>query len=360
MNTPAQQAVPSLHQPQTVAQTGNPQIPASPQIAQQQVQSGAVAPQTVQQPTPTPVVPETPATSEPSPTEKDFWGDVMFDTVTQEEPTAVVPPAEPPVGQPQPQPQPVVEGQPPVQQPEPAPVLETPAPTGLEGLSPEQVEAITAATPQPQAPVQPQQPAPQPQATTPAQQMVTQLEQTLYQIPKDDADRLVTEPEAVLPSLAARMHVTIAAQLGQAVQQALPAVVERVVEQRMKSQNTENDFFRSYPQLADPRFRTVVVQSLQAAKHVAGAQATRQQVMQDGAALAAMKLRVALQPQAAVQQPQVASVPQGQQPAPVQQTNGQMQVIQPFQPAIGPASTTPTAPQDPPNIFAELADDMDW
>ena len=172
---------------------------------------------------------------------------------------------------------------------------------------------------------------------------------------KDLAEKLVLNPEEVYPTLAATMHVRLATQIGQAVQNILPQVIEKVVTAKLEANRLENDFFRTYPQLADIRFRAVVAQSLSIARQ-ASPQASREQIMNDGAALAAMKLRLQLPaqpPQGLPIQPVVSQVPVQPALIPVPPLP-----VAPFQPAVGGGGALPN-PAAPvlENEFALMAMD---
>lgn len=343
----------------TDAQTGNSMIPSNPGVAAAQLRDGAqaVAPLQAGAP-PMAQVPTMPAPA-PEPVQQpvesyDFWESVeqrvepgQLDPVFQEPQQPAAVPTQPVA---------------PVQQPG-VPATQYALPEGQ--LSQEQQAAIVEAGAAEQgiAPQRQQQAAPQQQQVNTAaveQQTIAHLAATEYALPKDEATRLVTEPEVVFPQLAARLHVRLATQLGQAVQQILPSIIEQVVDQKMKAQGLENDFFRSYPQLSDPRFRNVVAHSLRMARQ-ASPQATRDQVMSDGAALAAMKLRLQLTNGA--QQPpvgtQVPAVPQQPVAAVPVQPYAQP-VHQPFQPAVGGGSVGLPIQQVPQNEFEVLAMDENW
>jgi len=323
------------------AATGNSMIPSNPGIAVAQAQQGAqqVAPQSPGAPpmaaqVPAPAAQPPPAVPAPPVEAYDFWSGIEQRVEPGQPAIPELPPMVPeaPPAQIQPQAQPVAPEQLPAQSPI---------------LSPEQQAAIVEAGALESPPAQPQAPAPAPGQDFSAMeaQTIAHLARTEYALPEAEATRLVSEPEVAFPELAARLHVRLATQIGQAVQQILPNVIEQVVDGKMKAQTLENDFFRSYPQLSDPRFRPVVVHSLRMARQ-ASPQAGRDQVMNDGAALAVMKLR--LQANGA-QQPVVA--PQIPPVQPVQP---------PFQPAIGGGVGLPTIPQEPVNEFAVLADDQNW
>ena len=213
-------------------------------------------------------------------------------------------------------------------------------------LTPEQLQAISQYQ-------QPQYaPAPAPVPTQNAQleaNAIAQLTQE-YAIPQDVASQYVTEPEKMLPELAARLHIRIATALGQVISQILPSVITPIVEQKLQAIKLENEFFQQYPQLTDQRFRPVVMHSIALARQV-NPNATREQVMSDGAMLAATKLRISLHAQGpapvARQQAQVAPP----------RNNG---YVPPYQPVMGGGAGLPTNPQVQINEFEALANDPNW
>lgn len=325
----------------TDAITSNSMIPSNPGIVAQQIKDGAqvVAPIV---PGASPIV-EPAQLPAPGVESYDFWGGVE----TRIEPEAI--PAQPgaePV-------QPVV--------PAASPTAGQPVVPAADALTPEQHAAIIEAGAV-AAPVAAPQPAAAPQPIGDiTQQTIAHLAQTEYAMPKEVADKLVSNPEEVYPTLAATMHVRLATQIGQAVSTLLPPIVEKIVNSKLEAQRLENDFFRLYPLLADPRFRPVVAQSLSMARQ-ANPQATREQVMNDGASLAALKLRIA--PQAQPVQAQVVAQAQGVQPAqvPVQQPNVAIAplAVVPFQPAVGGGGALPNVQPELENEFEALANDPNW
>jgi len=334
-----------------LAATGNSMIPANPGIAVQQAQQGAqqVTPPTAGAPPTVGVVPAVVPAQLPQvqPVESyDFWG-AMENRVDPGQEIQVAPPV-----QSMTQEQFVVPVQAPAQQPA---ALPPQAPGLTPDLSFEQqaaiVEAGAAAAPTPSQPI-PQAPAPD--MSNIEAQTIAHLARTEYALPEAEATRLVSEPEVVFPQLAARLHVRLAGQIGQAVQQILPGIIEGIVDAKLKAQGLENEFFRSYPQLSDPRFKGVVAQSLRMARQ-ASPQAGREQIMSDGAALAAMKLRLQLTNGA--QQPVVVpQVPVQTQPLPVQMPAA----VPPFQPALGGGAPLQPTQQVVLNEFEALANDPNW
>jgi hypothetical protein len=216
--------------------------------------------------------------------------------------------------------------------------------------------------PAPQAPV-PQQPEFDPAALE--ARAIEQLSKTEYALTDEDKNALIAEPDKVLPGLAARMHVRMQVQLAQQIAQILPGIIQGQLVQANKIQRLETSFFGQYPELNKPEFHKTVQESLAMVRQV-NPQATREDVMRDGAALAAVRLRTRLSgAQEPAQLPALPqnmplAQPQAQPRAPVLPAPAQPQA--PFTPAQVGGVTEPVVPTDPNagNIFAELAMDPDW
>jgi hypothetical protein len=213
--------------------------------------------------------------------------------------------------------------------------------------------------------------APTPQAQPVAQppidpeqlqaQAIEQLTTTMYALSDEDKNALIAEPDKVLPGLAARMHVTMQVQLAQQIAQILPGIIQGQLAQANKVQGLENSFFGQYPELNKPQFKATVQESLAMIRQV-NPQASREEVMRDGAALAAVRLRTRLGgAQEPAQMPALpATMPLASPTAPVQPAVAQQPP--PFTPAQSGGGSEPVVPTDPnlDNIFAQLANDPDW
>lgn len=110
-----------------------------------------------------------------------------------------------------------------------------------------------------------------------------------YKLSDDDRTQLISAPDEVLPRLAARMHVGIASQLAQQVAQAIPAMIQQHMDTHMKAQRAEMEFFSQYPKLNRPEWKPIIAESLRMVKQM-NPQATRDQVVREGAALAAFRV----------------------------------------------------------------------
>jgi hypothetical protein len=338
-------------------------IPSNPEI------QAAIAQGTLQQEqpaTPPGVVPATPEEQglDPNAAAVDFFGGLAadMDAETQSGPLAPVPqqpqrpvtpveelPYEPPVHQRQP-------GEPPESltpqvTPEAPPLeaaIERPLAEEDLRLTAEQWAAAQQQMQPPQQPQQPQQPPPDPAQLE--AQAIEQLSTTEYAMSEEDRNALISEPDTVLPKLAARMHVRMQVQMAQQLAHILPHMINQQIQQATKVQSLESSFFGQYPALNKPEYRDTVAQSLTMVRQF-NPQATKDEVMRDGAALAAVRLRVQL------------DGAQQQSPPPQLPLQGPERVArqQPFTPVQGGGSE-PVVPIDPNqnNIFATLANDDDW
>ena len=345
-------------------------IPENPTIQAKMAQETLQVEQPVA--TPPAVEPASPVEQGLEPSTVDFFGNLAADMdseVSGVQPEPAVPTAAPPGV-----PTPVTElpYEPPVHQRQPGEVPESLVPqVGPEGQPLEAaieqplVEAEIRLTAEQWA-QQAQALAPTPQAAPVEQQpqfdpaelqakAIEQLTTSTYALSDEDKNALIAEPDKVLPGLAARMHVTMQVQLAQQIAQILPGIIQGQLQQATKVQGLENSFFGSYPELNKPQFRQTVQESLAMIRQV-NPQATRDEVMRDGAALAAVRLRTKL---GGAQEPaQMPALPQTMplaSPAPTQQPA-------PFTPAQSGGGSEPVVPTDPNegNIFADLAMDPNW
>ena len=356
-------------------------IPKNPEITAKMAQGAAVQPQPEQPITPPAVEPATPVEQGLDPSAVDFFGNLAADMDAEFQgipPEPAVPVQQQPGVQP---PIAVPPYEPPVHVVQPGETPESLTPPGLE---PQQLEAAIeqplveeelrltaeqwAASQRAQAP-----PVQAPVAPVEQQQFdpvelekraIDHLEVTEYVLSDDDKNALIAEPDKVLPRLAARMHVRMQVQLAAQLAQVLPAMIQNQIQQATKVQTLESGFFGQYPELNKPEFRSTVQESLAMIRQV-NPEADRNEVMRDGAALAAVRLRTKL---GGAQEPaQLPALPQNMPLVPPQH-----QVIQPpvapaatqapFTPAQSGGASEPVVPTDPnlDNIFTQLANDPDW
>lgn len=111
-----------------------------------------------------------------------------------------------------------------------------------------------------------------------------------YAIPEADARRLISEPEQVLPRLAATVHVNAVKDIGRMVAQQLPAMIAAGVQQHLQSHRAEMEFFGKFPQLNRPEFRPTVERAISMTRQM-NPSADRDTVMREGAVLAANLIR---------------------------------------------------------------------
>ena len=71
-----------------------------------------------------------------------------------------------------------------------------------------------------------------------------------YKLPDDMAVKLATEPELVLPHLAARVHQAVSRQAMQVLAQQLPRQIMAVMQFQQKESESKSAFYRAWPQLA--------------------------------------------------------------------------------------------------------------
>lgn len=294
----------------------------------------------------------------------DFW-DAMLDESTKPEfePSAGAAPQQPtpeviqtqPVVEPQPgvQPTPTQPIQPQQQagvQPGMAPQQPAVAPAPDLNQMQQQLNGIGQQVSQVAQAVQPQV-DPNQLAAQQLQQATDYLATNQYALSEQDAEMMISEPEKVLPQMAARMHVQIAQEMGNAVRQNISHLVQPLVQQELAAAKAERTFFDKYPGLDNPEFKDTVKQSLALAIQL-NPNANREQLMALAASGAAQTLQqqgrgtINLAPQQqAVQQPQVP-----------QQGFGQ-----PYSPAA--AAVQPSAPvqqNNAGNIWAQYATDDDF
>ena len=132
--------------------------------------------------------------------------------------------------------------------PSPAPEVVSPAPAP--------VEPTPAAPSTPAEPVTPAQETPAAPAHDSAAALAAetayreQLEAT-YRFDEETALQLQTEPEKVLPKLAAKLHMDVMQNVLSQVQSMLPQQLATVTDRMSKEREAENAFYTAYPDLKD-------------------------------------------------------------------------------------------------------------
>lgn len=116
---------------------------------------------------------------------------------------------------------------------------------------------------------------PQPQAVTPAPAPIPAPEpfdmakwekeqlgnlESVYAISPEDAEKLNTEPEIILPKLAANMHLMVTKSLLTAVQGMIPEYLAMHTQQASVEQEARSSFYSVHPELNDPKYEAAVLQ----------------------------------------------------------------------------------------------------
>lgn len=313
----------------TNAAQGNPMIPVHPEVAAQRAAAGAQTP-----PASNPQANGAPAQAPQ--TDGIDWFALANDLDGEVPQSTNAPQGQ--AGQPQQQ-----SGQPPAAQPP-------------QELTAEQKLALAESNGgQPGQPTNAQPPAAQIQP----QQVVDHLVNTTYKLSDEQKRKLISEPDVEIPRMLASLHVQVATQLAQYMQQyvtqAVPGLAMQHVGRQIGAMKAEQVFFSQYPALNRQEFRPVVLQMLKYAKGM-NPTYTREQVMKEAAEMAAFKLRVSLNPQGAQAPSQPPARPMT--PAQVPPQSAPM----PFLPAAaGGAPQAPQAGSDPnANPFELLAADPNW
>jgi hypothetical protein len=149
----------------------------------------------------------------------------------------------------------------------PAPAAPAAEPPKGKEAPPEKVEEPAPETPPAKAeePTQPPPAAPQPEtprAQAPTVEDIQQYRDDLvseiagrYAIGEDEADRLTTEPEKVLPQLAGRLYVDVFEGVFQAIQSMLPQFVAGTVQATQATQTRNAQFFDKFPELKKAEYQ---------------------------------------------------------------------------------------------------------
>lgn len=233
--------------------------------------------------------------------------------------------------------------------------------TSVEAQEPEKVaETPQAETPavEAQAPEQPQQvaqeQAQQPQTETqpeqpqgPSQEEIAQMRgkiheslKNVYALSDEDAEAMLTDPQSVIPTLAANLHMSVMAEVHQAIRQTveqvtqqLPQTIQQTTKMQQDSEKILNDFYGQWPEL---KGKEDVVTQAAAMYRQMNPDATLEQAMNDIGRQMYVLLNIPLPGQAPQQQQTAPAVP----PAPAAATT------------VSPPSSTPQ------NWFSAVADEM--
>jgi len=137
----------------------------------------------------------------------------------------------------------------PAAEPTPTP---TPAPAAVETpATPVTPEALTPPAPRPTT-------SPTEYATW-REAKVSQLERD-YALDEASAQALLTEPELILPKLAAKVHMEVLEHSMQAMQAMMPVMMQQLQQHTEVESRARNLFTSINPDLADPRYETAIMQ----------------------------------------------------------------------------------------------------
>jgi len=235
------------------------------------------------------------------------------------------------------------------------------APASTQGAAPQQ-------SPQGQPQVQSPEPAPQ-QATQPAtppatsqptaeqiaqsfqqhrEQFLPQLEQ-LYKIEgnwdSNTIDELRTNPEKVLPKLAANLHYEMQLATYNSIMQALPTVVSTIIDQRRTVDRYTDMFRQMYPQLHEKKEYEAAAENAIKVIRQTNPQLSMEEVLKRAGVAACLALGLQLPTSAA--------------PAPAPTPAPAPRIPPPGRPAgIGAASSVipPASQNDAESLFGEIVD----
>jgi hypothetical protein len=221
-----------------------------------------------------------------------------------------------------------------------ATLSELAAPPTVEEPKPAPAQAPAAT---PQEPSAPQTPAVQPMDASPAAPVDFAAQRTAfmdalekrYAIPAELATQLLTEPEVVLPKLAAQVHMAAVEQTLAQLQGILPQAIEQVTGAQVRENQAKQEFYSAWPELKG--YERQVLSAGQMFRQI-NPSATKEQAVQAIGQLAmqALGLQRAV---GASSTPAVTSAPK------------------PFQPA-GAASAPQSAPKPAPSVWEDMTQDV--
>lgn len=182
-------------------------------------------------------------TASPSTEEDVNWGEIADEMISEDQSTegdleVVETPEEPNGGS----------AVPPAVETPPEPTPPTPTPTPVEPPAP-----ATAPTPTPVAE------ASEEQYSEWRANRLTQLEQT-YALNEADATAMLTEPELVLPKLAAQVHMQVLENSMRAMQAMVPVMMRQVQQNTEVEGRAKNLFTSINPDLADPNLEPTILE----------------------------------------------------------------------------------------------------
>lgn len=216
--------------------------------------------------------------------------------------------------------------------PAPAPATAEPAPTP----APASTEPVTPAPVAPSA-------SPEDYAAW-RESRLTQLE-SVYALDQEAANAMLTEPETVLPKLAAKVHMEVLENSMRAMQAMVPVMMQQIQHHTATESRAKSLFTSVNPDLADPRYEPAIMQLGSVYRNV-----NREASPEEAARAIGNLVRAALGI-AAPAQGQAPAASRAPAPAPAA----------PFAPARGAGGgAIPAAPSNPYEMLAQEMLNEDW
>lgn len=243
------------------------------------------------------------------------------------------------------------------------------APAEKQPLVAEKKEAAPAEPPKAEG-KEPATPPAQPQDTPPAGQPLTAEQHReqyqkwrteseaklmeLYSLAPEDAEKMLSEPEKVLPKVLAKHHLDVFEAVTTEFYQRLPQIVGSIIQQAEATKQHENDFFTAFPKLKPHAQK--VAQFARAYRQV-NPQMPREEFMQHVGTAMMMALKIPFEEPPQTPDPNAA----GTAPGEPERTVVARDVMHPGG-GFTPAPTAGVAPgsgkQPQKNIFEQFAEDL--
>ena len=142
-----------------------------------------------------------------------------------------------------------------------APTTPATSPTPAPVVAPTETPPVAAPTPAATTPAAPPAEAsPTPDYAAWRAQRETDLAAQMYSISDEDASKLLTEPETVLPRMAARMHMEVMESTVRAMQHLLPRMMQSIQHNEQREISAKSFFQTANPDLADPSFEPAIME----------------------------------------------------------------------------------------------------
>ena len=138
----------------------------------------------------------------------------------------------------------------------PAPATVAPPVTPVAPVAQQAAPVVPPAVTQPEAPKV--EPSTQPDYATWRGEKMQDLAKNLYAVSDEDAAKLLTEPEVVLPQLAARMHMEVLENAMRAMQAMMPEVMRSVQTYERTETDARSLFHQKNPDLVDPQLEPAI------------------------------------------------------------------------------------------------------